>query len=97
MAPKETVNAFIEERRREILRLMEGAMIHLHVDKYDVSVLKRKGIDIYDSDRALFAVKADVSKPIDSDGEAFIIRNLRDRGYTVKTLSNKGDRILLLV
>ncbi len=97
MPKKETVNAFIEERRQEVYRLMEGAVRHLGADRYDISVLKRKSIDVYDPDVALFAVKVDAEPEMGDEGAAFLVKNLEDRGYTVKRLINRGTRLLMLV
>lgn len=93
----DSVNSFIEKRRKEIHRLMEGALVHLGVDKFDVSVLRRKGIDIFDPSNALFTVKADVSNCLSDEDEQFIVKNLLNRGYSVKHMESRGLLLLLLI
>ncbi len=40
MQPSEPVNAFIEERRREVHRLVEGALLHLEIESEDSASLR---------------------------------------------------------
>ncbi|MBN2336656.1 hypothetical protein JXL21_13950 [Candidatus Bathyarchaeota archaeon] len=93
----DSVNAFIEERRRELHRLMEGALLHIGVREYDVGVTRRRGVDIYDHDAALFVVKADTPEEVGDEGLEFIKLNLSNRGYEVRQVVRKGRRLMLLV
>ncbi|MCK4400327.1 hypothetical protein KAV46_05025 [Candidatus Bathyarchaeota archaeon] len=92
-----SVASFIEERRRELHRLMEGALLHVGVREYDVGVTKRRGVDIYDPDKALFVVKADTLVEVDDEMLEFIRLNFRNRGYEVKRVQREGLRLLLLI
>jgi hypothetical protein len=92
-----SVASFIEERRRELHRLMEGALLHVGVREYDVGVTKRRGVDVYDPDEALFVVKADTSVEVDDEMLGFIVENFRNRGYMVKHTTKKGLRLLMLI
>ncbi len=92
-----SVASFIEERRRELHRLMEGALLHVGVREYDVGVTKRKGVDVYDPDEALFLVNADISIEVDDEMLEFIVENFRNRGYEVKHIKRKGLRLLMLI
>jgi hypothetical protein len=93
----DSVSSFIEERRRELHRLMEGALLHVGVRAYDVGVTKRRGVDSYDPDEALFVVKADTSVEVDDEMLEFIVENFRNRGYEVKRTTKKGLRLLMLI
>lgn len=92
-----SVASFIEERRRELHRLMEGALLHVGVREYDVGVTKRKGVDVYDPEKALFVVKADTSVEVDDEMLEFIKSNFRNRGYEVKRVHRKGLRLVILI
>ncbi len=89
--------SFIEERRRELHRLMEGALLHVGVREYDVGVTKRRGVDVYDPEEALFVVKADTLVEVDDEMLEFIVENFRNRGYEVKNITKKGLRLLMLI
>jgi hypothetical protein len=91
----DSVASFIEDRRRELQRLMEGALLHVGVREYDVGVTKRKGVDVYDPEEALFVVKADTSVEVDDEMLEFIVENFRNRGYEVKQMKKKGLRLLI--
>jgi len=92
-----SVASFIEERRRELHRLMEGALLHVGVREYDVGVTKRKGVDVYDPEEILFVVKADTSIEVDDEMLEFIKHNFRNRGYEVKRVHREGLRLVLLI
>ncbi len=92
-----SVASFIEERRRELQRLMEGALLHVGVREYDVGVTKRKGVDVYDPEKALFVVKADTSIEVDDEMLEFIKRNFGNRGYEVKRVYRNGLRLVILI
>ncbi len=92
-----SVASFIEERRRELHRLMEGALLHVGVREYDVGVTKRRGVDVYDPEEPLFVVKADTLVEVDDEMLEFIQRNFRNRGYEVKRVHRKGHRLVLLI
>ena len=93
----DSVASFIEERRRELHRLMEGALLYVGVRKYDVGVTRRKGADVYDPEEALFVVKADTSVEVDDEMLEFIKHNFKNRGYEVKNVHRKGLRLVLLI
>ncbi|MFH0849924.1 MAG: hypothetical protein V1924_03175 [Candidatus Bathyarchaeota archaeon] len=97
MPKGDTVGSYLEERRREVHRLVEGALIHLGVREYSVSVTRRRGVDVYSPEEPLFAVKAEVDRFLGGDEVGFIVHGLRDRGYSVKRLRSLEDRLLLLV
>jgi hypothetical protein len=92
-----SVASFIEERRRELHMLMEGALLHVGVREYDVGVTKRRGVDVYDPGEPLFVVKADTLVEVDDDMLEFIVENFRNRGYEVKNITKKGLRLLMLI
>ena len=92
-----SVASFIEERRRELHRLMEGALLHVGVREYDVGVTKRRGVDVYDPEEPLFVVKADTLVEVDDEMLEFIKHNFRNRGYEVKRVHRKGNRLVLLI
>jgi hypothetical protein len=92
-----SVASFIEDRRRELHRLMEGALLHVGVREYDVGVTKRRGVDVYDPEEALFVVKADTLVEVDDEMLEFIVENFRNRGYEVKNITKKGLRLLMLI
>ncbi len=89
--------SFIEERRRELHRLMEGALLYVGVREYDAGVTKRKGVDVYDPENALFAMKADTTVEVNDEMLEFIKRNFSNRGYEVKSVHRKGLRLVLLI
>jgi len=93
----DSVASFIEERRRELHRLMEGALLYVGVREYDVGVTKRKGVDVYDPEKALFVVKADTTVEVDDEMLEFIKQNFRNRGYDVKRVHRKRLRLMLLI
>jgi len=77
--------------------LMAGALRHLGVDSYDLSVVKRRRVDVFDPETAVFLIKADtepVLKPVDV---SFIAKSLRNMNYNVKRIEHKGERLLLFV
>ena len=92
-----SVASFIEDRRRELHRLMEGALLHVGVREYDVGVTKRRGVDVYDPEEALFVVKADTLVEVDDEMLEFTVENFRNRGYEVKNITKKGLRLLMLI
>ena len=91
------LNEMVEERRTQLKRLLAGALHHLSVNRYDVDVLKRKKVDIFDPDEAVFIAKADVEPALTLDQIDFIVSSIESSGYTVKRTQYKGDRLLLLV
>ena len=98
MEPKEkTVKEMVEERRTELVRLLTGALHHLTVLRYDVDVLKRRNVDIFDPEEAIFIAKADVEPNLTLDQIDFIVSSIESMGYTVKRTEYRGDRLLLLV
>lgn len=97
MPKSDTVGSHLEERRREVHRLVEGALLYLGVREYSVSVTRRRGVDVYSPEESLFAVKAEVDRPLGGDEVEFIVHGLRERGFSVKRLRSLEDRLLLLV
>jgi hypothetical protein len=93
----DSVASFIEERRRELQRLMEGALLYVGIREYDVGVTRRKGVDVYDPETALFVVKADTTIEVNDDMLEFIKNNFKNRGYEVKSIHRKGLRLVLLI
>jgi len=93
----ETVNSLLEERRREVHRLLEGALLYLGVREYRLSVTRRKGVDVHSLEEPLFAVKAVVDRPLERDEVELIVGFLCDRGYYVKRLRCLEDRLFLLI
>jgi len=98
MEPKDkTVNEMVEERRKELRRLLAGALHHLAVDIADIDVIKRSKVDVFDPDAALFLAKADVEPALSLEQVSFVVSNIESRGYTVKRTEHKEERLLLLV
>ena len=98
MEPEDkTIKEMVEERRTQLKRLLAGALHHLALNRYDVDVIKRKKIDIFDPDEAVFIAKADVEPSLTLDQIDFIISSITSSGYTVKRSQYKGDRLLLLI
>ena len=92
-----TLNEMVEERRIQLRKLLAGALHHLAVERYDVDVIKRRKVDIFDPDEAVFIAKADVEPSLTLDQIDFIISSIESTGYTVKRSQYKGDRLLMLV
>ncbi len=87
----------VEGRRTQLKRLLAGALHHLAVNRYDVDVIKRRKVDIFDPDEAIFIAKADVEPSLTLDQIDFIVSSIESSGYTVKHSQYKGDRLLLLI
>jgi len=98
MEPKDkTVNEMVEERRKELRRLLAGALHHLAVEKADIDVIKRRKVEVFDPDAALFLAKADVEPALSLEQVSFVVSSIESRGYTVKRTEHKEERLLLLV
>ena len=98
MEPQDkSLKEMVEERRTQLKRLLAGALHHLAVDRYDVDVIKRRKVDIFDPDEAIFIAKADVEPSLTLDQIDFIVSSIESSGYTVKHSQYKGDRLLLLI
>ena len=98
MQPRdESVNAFIEERRREVHRLVEGALLHLGIREYRVSVTRRRRVNPYSLGTPIFAVKAGARRPVADEEVEFIRGCLLDRGYHVHRLKQKNGAIYMLI
>lgn len=97
MPQRDSVGSLLEERRREVYRLVEGALLHLGVRDYTVSVTRRRGVDVHSITEPLFAVKAETGRPLGVDDIEFMARGLRSRGYSVKRLRSLGNKLYLLV
>jgi hypothetical protein len=92
-----SIASFIEDKRKELHRLMEGALLYVVVREYDVGVTRRSGVNAYDPEKALFVVKADTTIRVDDEMLDFIKHNFRNRGYEVKSVHRKGLRLVLLI
>lgn len=98
MEPKDkTVKEMVEERRMELRRLLAGALHHLVVEKAEIDVIKRRKVDIFDPDVAIFIVRADVEPALSTEQVEFIVSSIESRGYTVKLTKNKEKRLLMLI
>ncbi len=98
MEPRDrTVNEMVEERRLELRRLLAGALHHLAVEKADIDVIKRRKVDVFDPDAAIFLAKADVEPALSLEQVSFVVSSIESRGYTVKRTEHKGERLLLLI
>lgn len=95
--PEQIVNEMIDERRKELTRLLAGALRYRGVDNYDLSVLRRRGIDVFDPDEALFIVKADTEPVLSPEDISFIATSLQNMNYSIKRIEHRGDRLLLFV
>jgi len=96
-SPDKSVNEMLEERRKEIERLMMGGLRHLGVESYDISVLRRRGVDVFDPDTAVFIIKADTVPALTLDEVGFISRSLQNMNYEVKRVEQRGERLYLFV
>ena len=98
MEPKyKTVNEMVEEQRKDLNRLLAGALHHLVVEKADIDVIRRHKVDVFDPDAAIFLIKADVEPTLSLEQVSFIVSSIESRGYTVKRTEHKGDLLFLLV
>ena len=98
MEPKDrTVNEMVEERRLELQRLLAGALHLLVAERAEIDVIRRRKVDIFDPDEAIFIAKADVEPVLSLEQIAFIVSNIESRGFTVKRTELKGERLLLLI
>lgn len=93
----QTVNEMLEERRKELVRLMAGALRHLGVDSYDLSVVKRRKIDIFDPDTPVFLIKADTDPVLEPEDVSFISQSLQNMNYNVKKVEQREKRLLIFV
>jgi hypothetical protein len=98
MEPKDkTVKEMVEKRRKELRRLLAGALHYLAVEKADIDVIKRRKVDVFDPDSAIFLAKADVEPAMSLEQVSFVVSSIESRGYTVKRTECKGERFLLLI
>lgn len=98
MEPEDkTIKEMVEERRTRLKRLLAGALHHLAVERYDIDVIKRRKVDIFDPDEAIFIAKADVEPFLTLDQISFIVSSIESMGYTVKRTEYRGERLMLLV
>ncbi len=98
MEPKDkTVNEMVVVRRKELRRLLAGALHHLAVEKADIDVIKWRNVDVFDPDAAIFLAKADVEPTLSLEQVSFVVSSIESRGYTVKRTEHKGERLLLLI
>ena len=87
----------LEERKKELTRLLAGALRHLGVESYDLSVVKRRKVDIFDPETAVFLVKADTEPALNPDAVSFIAQSLQNMNYKVKRIEHRGTRLLIFV
>ncbi len=92
-----TLNEMLEERRKELVRLMAGALRHLGVDSYDLSVVKRRKIDVFDPDTPVFLIKADTEPVLEPEDVSFISQSLQNMNYNVKQVEQRDKRLLIFV
>jgi len=98
MEPKDrTVNEMVEERRKELRRLLAGALHHLVAERAEIDVIRRRKVDVFDPDAAIFLAKADVEPALSLEQVAFIVSSIESRGFTVKRTELKGERLMLLI
>jgi len=98
MEPKDkSVKEMVEERRMELRRLLAGALHHLVVEKAEIDVIKRRKVEMFDPDAAIFIARADVEPALSPEQVAFIVSSIESRGYTVKLTKNKEKRLLMLI
>jgi hypothetical protein len=98
MEPKDKpVKEMVEERRMELRRLLAGALHHLVVEKAEIDVIKRRKVDVFDPDAAIFIARADVEPALSPEQVAFIVSSIESRGFTVKLTKNKEKRLLMLI
>ena len=95
--PDRTVNEMLEEKRKELTRLLAGALRHLGVESYVLSVVKRRKIDIFDPETAVFLIKADTEPALKPDEVSFIALSLQNMNYKVKRIEHRGRRLLVFV
>lgn len=91
------MNELLDERRKELYRLMAGGLRHLGVDSYDLSVDRRKRIDVFDPGTAVFLVKTDTEPVLTKSDISFIVRNLENKHYNVKHIVQRDGRLLLFI
>ena len=92
-----TVNEMLEERRKELVRLMAGALRHLGVNSHDLSVVKRRKIDVFDPDTPVFLIKADTEPVLELEDVSFITESLQNMNYNVKRVEQREERLLIFV
>ena len=92
-----TVNEMLEERRKELVRLMAGALRHLGVNSHDLSVVKRRKIDVFDPDTPVFLIKADTEPVLEQEDVSFITESLQNMNYNVKRVEQREERLLIFV
>ena len=92
-----TVNEMLEERRKELIRLMAGALRHVGVDSHDLSVVKRRKIDVFDPDTPVFLIKADTEPVLEPEDVSFITQSLQNMNYKVKRVEQRDKRLLIFV
>lgn len=92
-----TINELLEERRKELVRLMEGALRYLGVESHDVSVSLRKRVDVFDPEVAVFLIKSDTEPKLTQDDVSFIAGSLENMGYEVKKIEQRDKRLLIFV
>ena len=92
-----TVNEMLEERRKELHRLMAGALRHLGVDSHDLSIVRRRKTDVFDPDTPIFLIKADTEPILKPEDVSFITQSLQNMNYNVKRVEQRGERLLIFV
>jgi hypothetical protein len=92
-----TVNEMLEERRKELKRLITGALRYLGVNSYDIAMTRRRNVDVFDPDTAVFLVKADTEPALSPRDVSFLSKSLQNMNYDVKRIEHRGKRLMLFV
>ena len=87
----------LEERRKEITRLVAGALRYLGVDSHDIAVTRRRNVDVFDPDSAVFLVKTDTDPVLSPEDVSFIAQSLKKMNYDVKRIEHRGERLMLFI
>jgi len=77
--------------------LLAGAFRHLGIESYDLSVVKRRKVDIFDPETAVFLIKADTEPTLKPDEVSLIAQSLENMNYKVKRIEHRGTRLLIFV
>jgi hypothetical protein len=93
----DTVIALIEEKRKKVKHLMEGALVHLGYYDYEVTVNQRPVANIFDPDEPLFTIKAEINTPFLEEDLIFIRKNLVNSNFRIKEEKLKDNRLILHV
>ena len=93
----DTVKILIEESRKKVKNLMEGALVHLGYYDYEVTVNQRKGVNIFDSNEPLFTIKADTNTPLSERDLLFIRKNFVNSNFRIKGAKLKDNCLIVRI